>query len=66
MNTITINDKEILTKYSSYELQLKFINFLHSEMKIDTIDLFSVSIDDVDKNTKTAYDESFKDVFIQY
>lgn len=66
MTTITINDEEILKKYSNYELKLKFINFLKKEIKDDKIELFSISVDDLDKDTKIAYKESFKDVFIQY
>lgn len=66
MVTINIDDEKILSKYSHYELKLKFINFLRQEIKNENIELFWVSISDLDPETKKAYDQSFQDVFIDY
>ncbi len=66
MITLTIDDKKILSKYSSYELKLKFMSFLKQEVDSDDIELFSVNVSDTSKEVQKAYKESFKEEFIDY
>ena len=66
MATITIDNKEIVKKYSSYELKMKFLAFLENEMKQDKVEFYEVSVDDLPKEAKKKLENIDKLKFVDY
>ena len=63
--TITINDCNFEKNYSQYEIQLKVVNFLQKEFSDNKIELFQVSVDDLEENVLEAYKNIENMNFIQ-
>ncbi len=52
MTTIIIDNPKLEKKYSSYEIKMKFINFLEKDLKEDKIDLYEISEANLSKDTQ--------------
>lgn len=55
MTTIILDDPIIESNYTSYELKLKFLNFIKNELKEDSLQLYQISIEDLPVNTLNRY-----------
>lgn len=66
MTTFTINNPVFESKYTAYEMKLKFINFLEKELKEDSVELFEISVDDLSKKSKDRLANIDKLNFINY
>jgi hypothetical protein len=63
--TFTITDEKIEQKYSSQELQLKFLSFLRKEWIESSLDLFEVDYEDLSPGAQKAYDNRKNINFIE-
>ena len=52
MTTITIDNPQIEKKYSAYEIQLKFCQFLIRELQEDRVELYQIAIDDLPEKAR--------------
>lgn len=66
MTTITLNDPIIEAKYTSYEIKLKFLDFIKKELKQDFIDLYEISVEDLPMKTKDRLKNINNLNFIEY
>ena len=55
MTTITLDNPEIEKKYTPYEIKLKFLNFLETELKEDKVELYEISVEDLPENVLNSY-----------
>lgn len=66
MTTLTISNPEIENKYTSYEIKLKFIDFLKREMKEESVDLYEISVSDLSDDSKKRLENIDNLKFIDY
>lgn len=66
MTTITIDNPKIEQKYSTYEIKLKFFNFLEKELKEEQVDLYQITVNDLPKRAKARLDTIDTLNFIDY
>ncbi|MDD4151609.1 MAG: hypothetical protein PHR68_03265 [Candidatus Gracilibacteria bacterium] len=66
MTTITLNDPIIEAKYNSYEIKLKFLDFIKKELKQDSIDLYEISVENLPTKTKDRFKNIDNLNFIEY
>jgi len=52
MTTITLENPSIESKYSEYEIKMKFLSFLENDLKEDNVNLYEISIDDLSKKSQ--------------
>ena len=53
--TFTITDEKIEKKYSSYELQMQFLDFLRQ--KWDILELYEIELSSASKEVQDAYND---------
>lgn len=66
MTTITLDNPVIESKYSSYEIKMKFLSFLRTEIKEDKIELYQISVDDLPNNTRDRLNNIDSLNFVNY
>jgi len=55
MSTIVVDNPSITSKYTTKELQMKFLNFLESELKEDSVSLYEIEVQDLSENSRERY-----------
>ena len=55
MTTITIDNPKIENKYSSSEIQMKFLQFLREEIGEENVELYEISVVDAPSEVQDAY-----------
>ena len=66
MTTIIIDNKALENKYSAYEIKMKFISFLESDMKDENIDLYEISESNLSENTQKRLKNIDNLNFVEY
>jgi len=66
MATITINNPKLESKYSAYEIKMKFISFLEKDMKDENIDLYEISESNLSRNTQNRLKNIDNLNFVEY
>lgn len=66
MTTIIIDNSKIEENYSEYEIKMKFIEFLESEMWKNSIDLYEIYELNLSKKTQNRLSNIEKLNFIEY
>jgi len=65
MTTITINNPKIENKYSSSEIQMKFLQFLRDEIGEEKIEIYEISVVDAPSEVQDAYKNIDNQDFIE-
>ncbi len=66
MTVITIDHPMIQQKYSSKELQTKFLDFLITEMWENTVNLYEISVDELSPKSKKKFEQRENLEFVEY
>lgn len=56
MTIIKIDEDAIISKYTSEEIKLKFIDFLRRDLKDDSVNLYQIEVENLPNDVKKAYD----------
>ncbi len=66
MTTINIENSKLISKYSEYELKMKFLEFLEKENLDEKIDLYQISINDLSDESRKKLENLESTEFIDY
>jgi len=66
MTTLTIDNPVIEKRYSSYEIKMKFIDFLENDLKEKRVNLYKITVADLPEKTKKRFDNIDSLNFVDY
>jgi len=66
MTTIVINSPKLKSKYSEYEIKMKFISFLEKDVKDEWIDLYEISESNLSEDTQERLKNINSLNFVEY
>lgn len=66
MSTIVLDNPNITNKYTEKELQMKFLNFLESELKEDSVSLYEIEVQDLSLESQKRFKNRDSLQYIDY